>query len=110
MLDDRFLFQERFRQGHEASGLQVAQALCFPVLELNRSDDETPGELVHTLGDAHLYLNHLEQAELQLGRKPYPLPEMRLNPERHDIFEFEYPDFHLVGYRCHAKIPAPIAV
>jgi len=69
-----------------------------------------PGELVHTLGDAHLYLNHLEQADLQLDREPYPLPTMRLNPTVESIFDFRYEDFDLVGYQHHPAIRAPIAV
>lgn len=69
-----------------------------------------PGEFVHTFGDVHIYLNHIEQVQTQLGREPYPLPEMRLNPERRDLFDFRYEDFELVGYRCHPAIRAPIAV
>jgi thymidylate synthase len=69
-----------------------------------------PGEFIHTFGDVHIYLNHLEQVETQLGREPYPLPEMRLNPERRDLFDFRYEDFELVGYQCHPAIRAPIAV
>ena len=57
-----------------------------------------PGEFVHTLGDAHLYLNHLEQADLQLARIPRPSPRMRLNPEVTSLFEFRYEDFELLGY------------
>ncbi|RME32786.1 MAG: thymidylate synthase [Gammaproteobacteria bacterium] len=68
------------------------------------------GEFVHTLGDAHLYLNHLEQVETQLARTPYPPPRMRINPEVRDIFGFRYEDFELLDYRCHPPIPAPIAV
>ncbi|HEY0437858.1 MAG TPA: thymidylate synthase [Phenylobacterium sp.] len=68
-----------------------------------------PGEFVHTLGDAHLYLNHLDQARLQLSREPLPLPQMRIAP-RADLFAFEYEDFVLDGYRAHPSIPAPIAV
>jgi thymidylate synthase len=68
-----------------------------------------PGEFVHTLGDAHLYLNHLDQARLQLSREPLPLPQMRIAP-RSDLFAFEYEDFELTGYRAHPSIPAPIAV
>ena len=68
-----------------------------------------PGEFVHTLGDAHLYLNHLEQAKLQLSRAPLPLARMRLAP-RDDLFAFEFEDFTLEGYRAHPSIPAPIAV
>ncbi len=68
------------------------------------------GEFVHTFGDAHLYANHLEQARLQLTRTPYPTPTMRLNPERTDIFAFEYGDFALENYVAHAAIKAPIAV
>ena len=69
-----------------------------------------PGEFVHTLGDAHLYANHFEQARLQLSRTPYPAPEMKLNPAKRDIFEFEYSDFTLSGYQTHPAIKAPIAV
>ena len=69
-----------------------------------------PGEFVHTLGDAHLYLNHLEQADEQLTREPLPPPQMRLNPDVDDIFGFRYEDFELVGYQAHPSIPAPIAV
>ena len=69
-----------------------------------------PGEFVHTLGDAHLYLNHLEQADLQLTRQPMPPPQMKINPGVKSIFDFRYEDFELVGYRAHPSIPAPIAV
>ncbi|MEW6445456.1 MAG: thymidylate synthase [Pseudomonadota bacterium] len=69
-----------------------------------------PGDFVHTLGDAHLYLNHLEQADLQLSREPLPLPTMRLNPEVNDLFAFRYEDFQLESYQCHPHIKAPVAV
>jgi len=69
-----------------------------------------PGEFVHTLGDAHLYLNHVEQAELQLSREPRPLPELRLNPARREIDQFEIADVELIGYDPHPAIKAPIAV
>jgi thymidylate synthase len=69
-----------------------------------------PGEFIHTFGDVHLYLNHLEQAQLQLIREPYPLPTMRLNPEVTSIFEFTYEDFELQHYRAHPHIKAPVAV
>jgi thymidylate synthase len=69
-----------------------------------------PGEFVLTLGDAHLYLNHLEQAREQLRRTPRPLPHMRLNPAVRDMFEFRYEDFTLQGYDPHPAIKAPIAV
>lgn len=68
------------------------------------------GEFVHTLGDAHLYLNHLDQAHEQLSRTPYALPKMRLNPEVKSIFDFRYEDFTLLDYQCHPRITAPIAV
>ena len=68
------------------------------------------GDFVHTLGDAHLYLNHLEQAKLQLSRAPYALPTMALNPSINNIFDFRYEDFELKNYQCHAAIKAPIAV
>jgi thymidylate synthase len=72
--------------------------------------DLEPGELVHTLGDAHLYLNHLEQADLQLARTPRPLPRMRLNPEVRSLFGFGYEDFELTGYDPHPHIKAEVAV
>lgn len=68
------------------------------------------GDFVHTLGDAHLYLNHLEQADLQLGRQPLPLPTMRLNPNVNDLFAFRYEDFELQDYQPHPHIKAPVAV
>ncbi len=68
-----------------------------------------PGEFVHTLGDAHLYLNHLDQAREQLTREPLPLPVMEI-ADRDDLFAFEYEDFKLRGYQAHDKIAAPIAV
>ena len=69
-----------------------------------------PGEFVHTLGDAHLYLNHLEQADTQLEREPFRLPRMELNPAVGSILDFAYDDFRLVGYEHHPAIRAPIAV
>lgn len=69
-----------------------------------------PGDFVHTFGDAHLYLNHLEQVETQLAREPLPLPTMHLNPEVSDIFNFHFADFELRNYQCHPHIAAPIAV
>ena len=68
------------------------------------------GEFVHTLGDAHIYLNHLDQVNLQLSRAFRPLPTMRLNPEVHDLFAFKYEDFSLEGYDPHPGIKAPVAV
>ena len=69
-----------------------------------------PGEFVHTFGDVHLYLNHLEQADLQLAREPRPLPVLKLNPAVKDLFAFRYEDFELLGYDPHPAIRAPIAV
>jgi thymidylate synthase len=69
-----------------------------------------PGDFVHTLGDAHLYLNHLEQADLQLGRETRPLPRLRLNPGVKSIFDFGFEDVELVGYDPHPHIKAPVAV
>jgi thymidylate synthase len=79
-------------------------------LMLGQATGLKPGEFVHTLGDAHLYLNHLQQAELQLSRQPRPLPSMRLNPQVTDIFGFRYEDFELIDYQPHPHISAPVAV
>ncbi|MHB8472491.1 MAG: thymidylate synthase [Gammaproteobacteria bacterium] len=69
-----------------------------------------PGEFIHTLGDAHLYANHLEQVDTQLARAPYPLPQMCVNPSVKDIFAFGYEDFELLNYQCHPAIKAKVAV
>ncbi|MES9888146.1 MAG: thymidylate synthase [Candidatus Sedimenticola sp. 6PFRAG1] len=69
-----------------------------------------PGEFVHTFGDAHLYLNHLDQVETQLARDPLSLPVMKLNPEVKSVFDFTYDDFELVGYEAHPHIKAQVAV
>ena len=69
-----------------------------------------PGDFIHTLGDAHIYVNHLEQAKLQLSRTPYPLPQMRINPNVKSIFDFKYEDFELVNYVSHPHIKGQVAV
>lgn len=68
------------------------------------------GEFIHTTGDTHLYLNHLEQAKLQLTREPRPLPKMKINPDVKDIFDFKYEDFELIGYDPLPHIPGVVAV
>jgi len=68
------------------------------------------GDFVHTFGDVHIYLNHMEQVKTQLSRPPFPLPVMKLNPERRSLFDFRYEDFELINYQCHPGIRAPIAV
>lgn len=70
----------------------------------------TPGDFVHTLGDAHLYLNHLQQTDELLSRTPYPLPTMKLNKSIQDILAFRFEDFELMGYECHPPIKAPVAI
>lgn len=72
--------------------------------------DLEPGEFIHTLGDAHVYSNHLEQVELQLSREPYPLPTLKLNPEIKDLFDFTYEDIEIVDYQCHPHIKGAVAV
>jgi thymidylate synthase len=68
------------------------------------------GEFIHTFGDVHLYANHLQQAQIQLSRTPYPLPTMKINPAVTDIFSFRYEDFTLENYQCHPAIKAPVAI
>ena len=69
-----------------------------------------PGEFIHTFGDAHIYLNHVEQVELQLTRQPHPLPTLKINPERKDLFGFTYDDFELVNYEAHPHIKGVVSV
>lgn len=69
-----------------------------------------PGEFVHTFGDLHLYNDHIEQAQLQLSRQPYPLPRMKINPDVMSIFDFHYEDFELVDYQAHPHIKAKVSV
>jgi thymidylate synthase len=72
--------------------------------------DLQPGDFVHTFGDVHIYLNHMEQVKTQISREPFPLPQMKLNPERRNLFDFRFEDFELIDYQCHPGIRAPIAV
>ncbi len=72
--------------------------------------DLQPGEFVHSFGDVHLYNNHFEQAQLQLARTPFPLSQMKINPDVKDIFDFKFEDFDLLNYQCHPAIKAPVAV
>jgi thymidylate synthase len=72
--------------------------------------DLEPGEFVHSFGDAHIYLNHLEAVELQLGRQPYPLPALHLNPAKKDIFDFTFEDIRIENYQFHPAIKATVAV
>ena len=69
-----------------------------------------PGDFVHTFGDLHIYSNHLEQVDLQLSREPYPMPQIKINPEIKNIFDFKYEDFELINYKSHPHIKAKVAV
>jgi thymidylate synthase len=79
-------------------------------LMLAQISELRPGEFIHTFGDTHLYLNHVDQARLQLERAPRPLPQLRLNPRRRALEEFVYDDFELMNYDPHPAIKAPVAV
>lgn len=116
------LFQFYVAQGRLSCQLYQRSADVFLGLPFNLASyallthmvaqqcDLEPGELVWTGGDVHLYLNHIEQARLQLSRQPYPLPALHIKRRPASIFEYEYEDFEIVGYRCHPAIKAPIAV
>jgi thymidylate synthase len=80
------------------------------LMMIARVTDLEPGDFVHTLGDAHLYSNHLTQARLQLKREPYPLPQMLLNPDVRELQDFRFEDFELTNYQCHDHIKAAVAV
>ena len=69
-----------------------------------------PGTFVHTIGDAHIYLNHIEQVNLQLRREPFPLPKMIIHRDTNNIEDFKYEDFELVDYQCHGRIKGAVAV
>ena len=87
----------------------IASYALFTMMIAQVCDLEV-GDFVHTLGDCHIYLNHLEQVHTQLQREPFPLPVMQLNPEVDSLFDFRFEDFELKNYRCHDLIRAPIAV
>jgi len=87
----------------------IASYALFTMMLAQVCDLEA-GEFIHTLGDAHLYSNHMEQVEEQLSREMYPLPSMKINPQIKDIFVFTFDDFELVNYQCHPHIKAPVAI
>lgn len=87
----------------------IASYALFTMMVAQVCDLEA-GEFVHTFGDVHLYSNHYEQAELQLSRKPFPLPQMKLNPEIKNIFDFDFEDFELLNYESHPHIKGAVAV
>ncbi len=116
------LFQFYVADGRLSLQLYQRSADCFLGVPFNiasyalllmmmaQSTGLQPGEFIHTLGDAHLYLNHLEQARLQLTREPRPLPKMITNPDKKDIFDFEYSDFRLENYNPYPHIKADVSV
>lgn len=87
----------------------IASYALFTMMLAQVCDLEV-GDFVHTLGDAHLYSNHMEQVETQLSRDTFPLPSMKINPQINDIFGFTFDDFELVDYQCHPHIKAPVAI
>jgi len=116
------LFQFYVANGRLSCQLYMRSADCFLGVPFNIASYAlltlmiaqvthlVPGEFVLTLGDAHIYLNHLEQVDLQLGRTPHPLPTMRLDPAVTSVFDFRYEHFTLENYRCEPPIKAPVAV
>jgi thymidylate synthase len=88
----------------------ISPAMRLLTMMMAQATGLKPGDFVHTLGDAHIYLNHVEQVKLQLGRDPRALPSMRLNPAVTDMFDFKYEDFTLENYDPHPGIKAPVAV
>ena len=103
---DRTLFQAVLRP-HRSLGRRGFALLMVAVAQVTGL---RPGTFIHSFGDAHLYLNHLDQARLQLTRQPQPLPTLRMNPEAKDLFALRYEDFMLEGYDPHPHIKAAVAV
>ena len=83
---------------------------CLLLMMVAQVTGYKPGELILTLGDTHLYLNHIEQTKLQIKRKPFKLPKMKINPKVKSIFKFKFEDFNLVGYKSYPPIKAQISV
>ena len=104
------LFPAPGASGSKASSMTDMGADDFLTLMIAQVCDLEPGEFVHTFGDVHLYNNHLDQAKLQLGREPRPLPQMVLNPDVKNIFDFEFEDFELKNYDPHPHIKAQVSV
>ena len=116
------LFQFYVAEGRLSCQLYQRSADCFLGVPFNIASyalltlmiaqvtDLEPGEFIHSFGDAHIYLNHIDQVKLQLSRQPLPPPTMRLNPERRRIEDFVFDDFELLNYQSHPAIKAPIAI